>query len=228
MTIKGVIFDLDGLLIDSEEFHYSAWVKVLRPLGVNFSKKEYSDYAGKQIDAAADELITKNNLKISRKNLVAQRKNAVIGIFENNYINLMPYAKEALEFFNNGKKIKVGLASGSASKMVELKLKSAGIYEMFSVIVGGDDVENGKPAPDIYLLAVEMLKLNPIECLALEDTQSGVEAAKSAGLFCFAIPNEYTHAQNFSKADEVFESLKEATDYIKTNNLYVRPKKVFV
>lgn len=206
---------MDGLLIDSEEFHYSAWVEVLKPFGIDFSKRDYLNYAGKQIDMAAEEIIKKNNLNALKENLVSERRNAVFEMFKKNEIDLMPHAKESLDFFSNDKEIKIGLASGSASKLVELKLKNAGIYDYFSVIIGGDDVKKGKPAPDVYLLAAEKLKMNPKECLALEDTQFGVEAAKAAGLFCFAIPNEYSQRQNFSKADGVFNDLKGAIDCVK-------------
>lgn len=217
--IKGVIFDLDGLLIDSEELHYLAWVKVLKPLGLNFSKKENFNYAGKQIDITAGELLEKYNLNVAKEKLVKQRRKIIIKYLKDKDVKLMPYAQGAVKFFAKKNGTKLGLASGSVKEMIILKLKKAGLYNFFSIIVAGDDIKRGKPYPDIYLFATEKLKLKPNACLAFEDTQYGVESAKSAGLFCFAVPNKYSRKQNFSKADKVFPNLKEVIEYIKKNNI---------
>lgn len=219
MIIKGVIFDLDGVLVDSEELHYLAWVEVLKPLGLNFSKKEFFDYTGKQIDITAGELIKKHNLKSSKEKLFLQRRRTAIKLFKNSDVKLMPYAKNAVSFLAKENKVKLGLASGGIKKIVIMKLKNAGLYRFFLTVVAGDDVKRGKPHPDTYLLAAKKMKLKPKDCLALEDTQFGVESAKSAGLFCFAIPNEHSRRQNFSKADKVFKNLKEAVRFIKKKNL---------
>lgn len=124
----------------------------------------------------------------------------------------MPYAKRTLEFFSKRKKL--GLASTGSKKEILLKLKKTGFDKYFSAIVSRDDVKKGKPYPDIYLAAVKKLNLKPKDCLAVEDTKSGVEAAKSAGLICFAIPNKFSGTQNFSKADKVLKSLKEVVKEI--------------
>ena len=217
--IKGIIFDLDGVLIDSEELHYLAWVKVLKPLGLNFSKKENFNYAGKQIDITAGELLEKYNLNVAKEKLVKQRRKIIIEYLKNSDVKLMPYARWAVKFFVKKNGTKLGLASGSVKEMIILKLKKAGLYSFFTAIVAGDDIKRGKPYPDSYLLAAKKLKLKPEECLAIEDTQYGCESAKSAGLFCFAIPNKYSRKQNFSKTDKVFKDLEKAINYIKSKNL---------
>ena len=122
---------------------------------------------------------------------------------------LMPYAFEAINFFLE-RNIKIACASSGTKDEVHLKLKKSGFLSLFPIIATGSDVLRGKPFPDIYTFAVNSLKLKPENCLAFEDTQYGVAAAKSAGLRCFAIPNEFTHEQDFSRADAVFENLKEA------------------
>jgi len=213
--IKGIIFDLDGVLVDTEELHYLAWVKVLKPLGVNFSKEEFCAFAGKQISLVSKELIKKYSLNIATEKLVSQRKKMAFEIFKNNDVKMMPYAKQAVSFFAKENKIKLGLATGSFKKMALIKLKKTDFYNFFSAIITGDDVKRGKPFPDIYLLAAKKMKMRPKNCLALEDTQFGVESAKSAGLICFAIPSKYSRKQNFSRADKVFKNLKEAIGYIK-------------
>ncbi len=213
--IKGVIFDLDGVLVDTEKLHYLAWVKVLKPLGLNFSEEEFFGLAGKQIDFIATDLIKKYKLNISPKTLVKQRRKIAFEFFENSDLKLMPHAKSALSFLAKKSKIKLGLASGSIRKLIVSKLKRVGLDNFFSIIVAGDDVKRGKPFPDIYLLTIKKLKLKPKECLAFEDTEYGLKSAKSAGLRCFVVPNYYSRNQNFSKADKVFKNLKEAVEYIK-------------
>lgn len=219
MIIKGVIFDLDGVLVDTEELHYLAWLKVLELLGLNLSKKEFCAFAGKQIDIIAEGLIKKYNLNTTKEKLTSHRRKIVVEIFKDSDVKMMPYAKKAVAFFAKETKVNLALASTGIKQMVLMKLKKTGLYNFFSVIITGDDVKRGKPYPEIYLRAVKKLKLKPKDCLALEDTQFGVESAKSAGLFCFAIPNEYSRTQNFSRADKVFKNLKEAIEYIKAKNI---------
>jgi HAD superfamily hydrolase (TIGR01509 family) len=128
---------------------------------------------------------------------------------------LMPFAKEAGELLSNNHQFNIALCSGGPSEEILTKLEKNDFVKYFSIITAGSDVEKSKPYPDIYLLAVERLGLKPEECLAFEDTQYGLQSAKSAGVFCFVIPNEYSIKQDFSKADKVISSLKEAIDYFK-------------
>ncbi len=212
--IKGIIFDLDGVLVDTEELHYLAWLKVLKPFGVSFSKKEFCAFAGKQISLVSEELIKRYGLKTTKEKLVLRRKKMAFEIFKNSDVKVMPYARQAVAFLAKENKVKLGLATGSFKKIALMKLKETGLYNFFPNIITGDDVKRGKPYPDTYLLAVKKLKLKPAECLAFEDTQYGVESAKSAGLSCFAIPNGYSKKQNFSNADKIFKNLKEAIEHI--------------
>ena len=220
--IKGIIFDLDGVLVDTEYYQWQGWVEVLKPFGIPLSKKEYFNYAGKRGDIVESELIKNYNLKVEKGSLQKQKEKLLIKWFNEKKLKLMPYTREAAEFFTKNNKIKLGLASGGPRDEVILKLKRTNLYFFFPVIVSGSDVKRGKPYPDIYLLTAKKLGIEPKKCLALEDTQYGVESAKSAGLFCFAIPNEYSLKQDFSKADKIFKSLKEVVDFLS------KPKKVVV
>lgn len=124
----------------------------------------------------------------------------------------MPYAQKTVEFFSKNKSFRIAVSSGGPRNEVILKLKRASLYSFFPVIVSGNDVKRGKLFSDIYLLTVKKLGLEPQECLALEDTQYGLESAKSAGLTCFVIPSEFSKKQDFSKADKIFFSLKEIVE----------------
>jgi HAD superfamily hydrolase (TIGR01509 family) len=218
--IKGIIFDLDGVLIDTESYQSRAWIEALKTYSISLSEGDLLPYKGKSAEVIENELKKKYRLNIKKRDLVKKRDECILKIYKKEKIKLMPYAKEILAFFSHHKKL--ALASTGFQDEVFLKLKKSGLYHYFSVIVSRDDVKRGKPYPDIYLFAAKKLSLKPQQCLAFEDTQYGLESAKSAGLFCFAIPSEYSLKQDFSKADKIFKSLKEVVNFLS------KPKKVVV
>ncbi|HOK35165.1 MAG TPA: HAD family phosphatase [Candidatus Pacearchaeota archaeon] len=205
--IKGVVFDLDGVLVDTEYYQSEAWIEVLKQYKIFLSQEDLFEYKGKSAEVIENEFKNKYHLPIKKGELLKKRDAEVLKIFQKRKVKTMPYAKRTLEFFNKHKKL--GLASTGSKKEVLLKLKKTGFYKYFSAVVSRDDVKKGKPCPDVYLAAVRKLKLKPKDCLAIEDTQSGVEAAKTAGLICFAIPNKFSETQNLSKADKILKNLKE-------------------
>lgn len=206
--IKGVIFDLDGVLVDTEYFQWQGWVEALKPYGASLSKKEYLKYAGKRGDMIESELVQDLNLDIVQGTLLKKKEHLLMKWFLTEQLQLMPFAEEVLQHVAK-KELLLACASGGPRDEVQLKLKQVGLLPFFKYVVTGSDVERGKPFPDIYLLAAQSLGLRPEQCLTFEDTQYGVASAKSAGLTCFAIPNEYSQEQDFSQADGVFTNLKE-------------------
>lgn len=213
-NFKGAIFDLDGVLVDTEYYQWQGWVEVLKPFGISLSKEGYFNYAGKRGDIIEYELIKKYNLNIDKGSLTNKKESMLLEWFSSKKLELMPFAREFVEFFIN-KKFKIAICSGSPKNEVISKLKNIDLYSLFEIIIAGSDVERGKPFPDIYIHAIKQLKLKPYECIAFEDTQYGVESAKSAGLYVIAIPGEFSIKQDFSRADKVFKNLKEAIDWIK-------------
>lgn len=195
MVFKGIIFDLDGVLADTEYYQWQGWIEALKPFGIKISKEEYFNYAGKRGDIIEAELIKNYNLDIEKGSLLKQKEERLIEWFQTKELKLLPYAKEAVEFFS--KTAKIAVASGGPKDEVVLKLKRINFYHYFPVITAGNEVERGKPYPDIYLLASQRLGLASKDCLAFEDTEYGLAAAKSAGLVCFAIPGEFSIKQNF-------------------------------
>jgi len=211
--IKGVIFDLDGTLLKTEHFNWQAWATVLKHYKISLSKKDYFKYSGKQGDIIESELIKYYGLNAKKGFLLKQKDRLIIGLFKLKPPKFIPYARESIKFFIN-RKIKLAIATGGPRNEVILKLKRVKLYSLFPV-VSGNEVVKGKPYPDIYLLAVKKLRLKPESCIAFEDTQYGVESAKSAGLACLAIPNEFSQNQDFSRADGVFKSLRESVKWVK-------------
>ena len=176
------------------------------------NKEEYiSRYAGKSGTIIESELVRLYGLRASDGPLLKQKEKLLMEWFGSRQINVMYYSKETVGFFGT-RNFKLGVASSGPRDETLLKVKRARLPGKFDVIVSRDDVSRGKPYSDIYVLAVERLGLKSETCLALEDTQYGVESAKGAGLTCLAIPNEFSRGQDFSKADAVFKSLKEVVD----------------
>ena len=151
-------------------------------------------------------------MKFTKEELIREKRKTTLEYFTERPPKFMPYAKEAMVFFSrNG--FKLGVATGNLKDVVINTLKRAGADGIFSAIVDGRDVARGKPYPDTYLLAAQKLGLEPKRCLAIEDTQYGVESAKAAGFYSFAVPNEISSLQDFSQADKVFSSLKEVIKF---------------
>jgi len=170
-------------------------------------------YAGKRGDVIESELLQDLNLQLKKNTLLAKKEAQLIEWFHKKQLKRMLYAKQAVQFFYK-KNIPLAAASGSPKNEATLKLEKTGLLSFFQKVIGGSEVERGKPFPDIYLHATELLKVNPKHCLAFEDTQYGVESAKAAGLTCFAIPNEFSLQQDFSQADMVFTDLREAIAFL--------------
>lgn len=206
---KAVIFDIDGVLVETEYFQWQGWVEALKPYGKKLSKTEYFKYAGKTGSIIEQELIRDLKLEVRPRTLLDFKEKLLIEWFHNKPLKLMPHALETIKFFRS-KNIPFAAATGSNEDEARLKLEKTGLMEYLDVIAANDHVKRGKPFPDIYIYAAKLLGLSPEACLAFEDTQYGVEAAKAAGLTCFAVPNEFSVNQDFSGADRVLMNLKEA------------------
>ena len=148
-NIKGIIFDLDGVLLETEYYQWMGWVIPLKEFGIELTKEKYLDYAGKNGKQIDKELIKDFNLNIEEGALLSKKEPLLIKWFSEEKLNYMPYVKEALDFFNN--KFKLALCSGGSREEVIIKLKNANLIQYFPIIVAGSDVERSKPAPDIYL-----------------------------------------------------------------------------
>ena len=132
----------------------------------------------------------------------------------------MPNAMETVEYFKK-KGVMLSVVSGSNHDEVVHSIDNHNMLKYFEFIVGGDDVEYSKPAPDVYLLALKKLGFRVEDCIAVEDTESGINAAKSAGLICIGVKGRFSATQDFSKADVELTNLNEAKKWI--NEKYITP-----
>jgi len=206
--LKAIIFDFDGVIIDTESTRYNSWREAFSWYGLKLKKEEWLQYLGfpgAVFDPHAI-LEKKSSQKISRNELDSKRK----PIFweQNDKLKIRP---GILNFLKDAKKqdIKLAIASSSRREWVDNHLKRLKIRDYFSILKNSDDVERIKPYPDIYLEALKALGVEKSEAVAIEDSFTGVDAAKNAGIFCVFIPNKLNKGLKAQKADKQLGSLKD-------------------
>ena len=211
--IKAVIFDMDGVIVDSEPINYEVIRITFEKAGVKISKKEFiEEWIVK--GTGSREAIKRHNIKMSFEDLQKIKKKIYLDILKRK-VKLKPNAKRTI--INLHKKYKLALASQGHRYNVDIIVKKFKLRKFFQAIIGKQNVNKGKPNPEIFLKASKELKVKPEECLVIEDTEKGIIAAKRAGMVCIAVPATWTKKYNdFSKADLAVNLLGEITiDVIK-------------
>lgn len=204
--IKLVVFDLDGVLLDSESLYKEVNMQLFSDLGVHITDEEYNSFIGISGDKMWGYIKEKGRLTQSIPDLRAmERERKFDGLSE---INLVANAG-LFELLDHIKfqHIPACIASSGLMKNIKLILSKLEVEHFFSHIVSGEMPKNGKPAPDIFLLAASNYNIEPENCLVIEDSRNGTLAAKAAGMTCIGYINEGSGNQNLTKADMVIDSL---------------------
>jgi beta-phosphoglucomutase len=218
MPIKGLIFDLDGVLVDTVPAHFSAWKQMFAEHGYAFGKKEYRKLVdGRPRFDGARAMMTRHNDEEVRT--AADKKNDYfVDMIERGEFQVFD---AAVALVRKCQQEGYGLAAASSSANVRTVLEKAGLIDAFTVIIGGNDVVKGKPNPDIFLTAAEGLSLKVDECIVIEDSLSGVQAAKNGGFYCVGLIHG-DHDEELPGADQIVSSLSEVdVAQIETS---IRPK----
>jgi HAD superfamily hydrolase (TIGR01509 family) len=203
---KAAILDFDGLLADSEPFHYKAYNEVFERYGHTLDKKEYwMEWTSKGKGIAGE--IERHNLKLD-VDLVELRKQkfkVYTRFCESGEIKLFPDAIDLVKKLASNHKL--AIASGSWATDIRHILRNAGALELFPIILGKESAKREKPFPDIFLNAAEKLSCSPVECFVLEDALKGLNAANEAGIPCIILQNELNRNIDFNNAEMIFPSL---------------------
>ncbi|MFV0439114.1 MAG: HAD family hydrolase [Desulfopila sp.] len=209
--LGAVLFDMDGVILDSEPFHEGVFVEFARQLGLAFTPAQYRPLIGMsslnqwqllkeeyRLDGTPQELSDARMAQYKR--FLATKRNlrpiaGITNLLEDLRLNAVPFA----------------LASSATGDVIAASLVAVGLHQIITTRIGGGEVEYSKPAPDIFLLAAARLGVAPHDCVVIEDSTSGVTAAIRAGMRCIGFKNPNSQGQDLSRADRVLTTLEGLT-----------------
>jgi beta-phosphoglucomutase len=204
LPARGVVFDFDGVLADSERFHYLAYSEVFARYGHTIDEHQYYEYWTSRGLGARGE-IERYALDVDPR-LIMNEKNPIFSRYcRDGSIKLYDEAKESVRILAAAGKA-MAIASGTTSADILAVLRNEGMEAYFPVIRGKDNVQNTKPDPEVFLSACEALGLEPRECVVLEDAEKGVRAARAAGIPVIVVRSPETRRFDFPDADAVVDS----------------------
>jgi len=205
--VKAVLWDLDGVLVDSAPFHFQAWRELLASQGRELSEADFRRTFGLRNDTILRDLV--GNLPPAEVERLAARKEELFRQAARGNIAALPGALALLRLLRE-RGLKLALVSSTPRANIDLILGALGVETAFDVILGEEDATRGKPDPEGYLLAAERLGVSPGECVVIEDAPVGVEAAKRGGMRCVGVYRDRPR-KALAKADLLVETLEDPT-----------------
>ena len=205
-TFKAIVFDFDGLIVDTEVPEYEAWLGIFRSYGVDLPLSVWTPHIGGGNDGfdIYDHFAELTGRPVDRDALRVRRRADFAELFK----NAVPLPGVE-DYIATAKKrgMRIGIASSSPRRWVDPKLEQIGLSDTFDTVVCSDDVGSAKPDPASYLEALDDLGVKSDEAFALEDSPTGVQGAKNAGLLCVAVPGAMTRDRSYDHADMRLETL---------------------
>ncbi len=202
--ISAVIFDLDGVIVSTDEYHFRAWQELAKELSVPFTQEDNSRQRGVSRMESLEVLLEKadRNFNQDEKLTMAEKKNA---IYRDLLSRLSPdqILPGAMDFAEEARRLGLKIAVGSSSRNTPFILKKIGLADYFDAVADGNDIQRSKPDPQVFLIAAERLQTAPAECLVVEDADAGVEAAKAGGMFTLAVGAAKKHPGADLRADSL-------------------------
>ena len=205
MTIKGVILDLDGVILSTDNFHYLAWKKLADREKIYFDRKINDRLRGVSRMESLEIILEKSQKEYSEeeKNEMAEYKNTIYreSLKDLSSTDIFP---GVIKFLNYLDEKKIKMAIGSSSKNTKFILKQIDLFERFSqAISDGTNISHSKPDPEVFLKAAVMLKLEPQNCLVIEDADAGIDAAKRGGMMALGVGPAKNNSDADIKADSI-------------------------
>lgn len=212
VIMKTIIFDLDGVIVHTDQYHYKAWKIIADELDIEFDQTINNRLRGVSRMESLDIILENYNTDLSQdeKNYLAENKN-------NHYREMLnemspsDLSKEVKETLDTLKNRGYRMAIGSSSKNAPLILSKIGLGDYFDVVSDGNNITKSKPDPEVFVKAAEFLNSPPYECVVIEDAVAGIEAAKNAGMKAIAIGD----ARKSDKADIKIEDIPELLEILK-------------
>lgn len=208
MDLKGCIFDLDGVIVDTAKYHFMAWRRLAKELGFVFTIEDNEALKGVSRMASLEILLNKGGVHATdkEKETFAARKNGWYVEFISGMTpeEILPGSVKLLKAL---RKEGILTAIGSASKNAGTILDGIGLRSMFDVIIDGNKIHKAKPDPEVFLKGAEEMKLSPSSCIVFEDAQAGIEAAIAGGMKCIGVGSP----ELLGRADLVIPDLSKIT-----------------
>lgn len=208
MAIKALVFDFDGLILDTEGPVFQSWQELFKKYGYQLTIEDWQIVIGSAEGTASffNNLEGKLGEPLDIEKVGPARLAREVELIANQPIRpgVRQYIQDALEM-----RLKLGVASSSSCKWVMGHLERRGLKPSFDCIMGSDDVAVTKPDPTVYLAVLDRLGVSPAEAIAFEDSPNGVLAAKRAGMYCVAVPNSLTRQLRIEGADLLLDSLED-------------------
>ena len=213
--LRAVIFDFNGIIVDDEPIHFELFQRVFAEEGIDLSKDAYyARYLGFDDRGAFSFGFREHQRPLSHEKLeeLIDRKAVYYQEAIRNHVAIFPGVKELVADLANN--LPLAVASGALRHEIETILAAAGLIDHFSAIVSAEDVERGKPEPDIFLKALATLNARTADaiqagqCVVIEDSKEGIKGARRAGMKCLAVTNSHP-AELLGEADTIVDSLKE-------------------
>jgi HAD superfamily hydrolase (TIGR01509 family) len=199
VKVQAVIFDMDGVLVDSEPFGFEALRRVMAGHGLPYSEAENAEFLGRTTLESCRILKARYRLPESEEALAGRYVEAMLELIGRGPIPMagVPEVLERVRASGH----RMALASSAEPRVIHANLNALSLGPLFEAVVSGTQVARGKPAPDVFLAAAERLAVSPAHCLVVEDSRNGLLAAKAAGMRCAVVPCSHTLHQDFREAD---------------------------
>lgn len=215
-SMKAIIFDMDGVLVDSEPFHVEIEKSLFKRFRLNISDEEHTAYMGKATDVMWSEIIKNKNLSLDVAEMVSVNYQESKKFFSSlSRIDPMPGVVDLLDELKN-KGVPMAVASSSDKEAIELIMDKSGLKKYFRHVVNSNRVGKSKPEPDIFLFTAQLLDVDPESCVVIEDSTNGIKAAKAANMYCVAYSGASSANQDQSLAD------MKVSDFSDLKNVLVR------
>ena len=213
--LKAIIFDMDGVLVNSEPLHRKAYFDMFEEFNLNVSNRLYESFTGKSTSAICKELCEIFDLSISHEKLMLSKRKHFKTIFDNDpEFQMIDGALSLIKdyFYNN---LTLILASSASMTNINRIFKKFDLDKFFKAKISGADLKESKPNPEIFIKAAKLSGFNKSECIVIEDSTNGITASKSAGIYCIGFNSPNSKNQNYNKADLVVSNFNEIRfDYL--------------
>ena len=208
--LHAIIFDLDGTIIDSEPLHTEAVLRILQERGIRLDPKELNAYIGISSSVMWSEMKNRFSLEESIEELRAVQNRRNMEMLNKTRSIMVPGVLDLLKDIKK-QKLSTAIASSSSKKDLDAVVEKYSLARYFDYLVSGEEVPRGKPSPDVFLRAAELLQVEPESCIIIEDSDNGLAAARAAGIPSIGFRNPNSGCQSLSLADRIVNNIGEVT-----------------